>query len=548
MTETMSAAELSLGALVFTPLIAAALAALVPVAYRRVLTLIAAVAIAVATGVVLIAVAGGEVVTLALGGYEPPLGITLRADGMGVAFVVLTTIVGSAVSVFAAAMRESTGVHLGYDDSGKLSSLPGNAAFWPLWLGCWTGLNAVFVSGDFFNTYVGLEVVGLTSVALVALGGGESFKAALRYLYVAVIGSMLFLVAIGLLVSVTGTLDILQATEVLAASSEDDGLIVIAAVLTSVGLCLKLALVPFQGWLIPAHAGAPSAVSPLLSALVIKASLFVFLRFWLWPVGTGLESLLGGSVPDDDPMAAAASTAIRGLMYVLAALGAAAILYGSVMALRQQRLKPLVAYSTVAQVGYWFLFLPMLATPTPERAETIGVTTLTEGGILASAVTGTVCLSLGHGLAKACLFLAAGYLKDLYGTDDLVKLRGVGKNQQFLLLAMGMAAVGLAGLPLSLSFSGKWMLASAALAGSHYFIIVVIVVATLLSAAYMLRVLAPILMKVSDRSDRLEGLESQLSTTSRTPALAAMALGTASVLAGFLGAAVAGLMDVGAVW
>src|SRR5699024_8934702 len=157
----------------------------------------------------------------------------------------------------------------------------------------------------------------------VALGRREAWQGALRYLFIAVLGSLLFLVGVGLVVSATGTLDIGQAAAALEQDPQLAPALVFAMVLITVGLAMKVALLPMHAWLIPAHSAAPSAVSPLLSGLVIKAALFVLLRCWLW-LAEHLEQLTL-------------------LAWVLGALGAAAVVVGSVAALRQEGLKRLVA-------------------------------------------------------------------------------------------------------------------------------------------------------------------------------------------------------------
>ena len=180
----MTTAEFSLGALVLAPLLIAAVTVLLPAPARRGAGPLTAVVTAALTYPVVAAVAAGEPVTLAVGGYEPPLGVTLRADGLSALFLLLTTVVGSLVTVYAALVPASTGQRLVSEASTRSGDAPdlrwrsGHPAFWPLWLGCWSGLNAVFVSGDLFNTYVGLEVVGLTAVGLVALGGRPAWRAA----------------------------------------------------------------------------------------------------------------------------------------------------------------------------------------------------------------------------------------------------------------------------------------------------------------------------------------------------------------------------------
>lgn len=524
----MTLAQFSLGGLVLLPLFAAAVSVLLPHPVRRLIGVVSALLVLGLTVPVLLEVGAGAPVAFALGGHEPPLGIMLRADGLSVLFLVLTSLVGVPVTAFAAVLPAATGQRLvaastpapPHDDAPvprPLAWRSGHPGFWPLWLACWSGLNAVFLAGDLFNTYVGLELVGLTAVALVALGGTEAWRAALRYLYIAVLGALFFLVAIGVIVATTGTLDIAGSVAVIAVDPVGTRpAVLLALVLLTVGLAMKVALVPMHGWLIPAHGNAPGAVSPLLSALVIKASLFVLLRCWVWLAA---------------PLEAAALT---WLGWLLAGLGVAAILLGSVMALRQSRFKPLVAYSTVAQAGYWFLFFPLL---------------LEGEAVLAGAVAGTVGLVVGHGLAKAAIFLTAGHLKEAYGSDELTVLRGAGAHYPMLVMGVGMSVIGLAGLPFSLSFSGKWLLVTAAMSAGHLWLVAVIVVATLLSAAYLLRVLSPLLRVLSPLL--LAGHPVDSPAPRRLPwsaQLPPFMLGILTILSGFAGAPLAELLEVGAPW
>ncbi|MVT27706.1 oxidoreductase [Nesterenkonia alkaliphila] len=485
---------------------------LVPLPARRVLG--AAVGLLVAGLVVplVVSVSAGEVPELVLGGFEAPVGIHLRADGLGAVFLAVTALVGLVLTGYAAVLPAAEG-----RCAGPKGWQQGHPGFWPLWLGCWSGLNAVVVSGDLFNLYVGLELVGLTAVALVALGGRGSWEAALRYLFVAVLGSLLFLAGVGLLVSVTGTLDIAQTREALAEVADPEAPL-LALVLMTLGLGMKAALLPMHRWLVPAHSSAPSGVSPILSGLVIKAALVVLLRAWLWAV-----PLSGG---------AQSHAAVQWLAWLLGALGAAAVLGGSVLALRQTRLKPLVAYSTVAQIGYWFLAFPLLVSAEHDDA------------LAAGAYGAVIALAAGHAIAKAGLFAAAGLLKDRYGTDEIAALRGAGAHHPALILAMGLCAVGLIGLPVSLGFTGKWQLATAAIGAGQWWLIVVLAAGTLLAAGYLLRGIAPLLLQSEDEPAAAK----PVSVRERLGESAVMLLGLATIGTGLLGAWLGDLLGVGAWW
>ncbi|MDO5500334.1 MAG: proton-conducting transporter membrane subunit [Propionibacteriaceae bacterium] len=428
--SAVAVAPLLIAPLVFAPLLLAVVAWLVPDRIRPVLTLAGLVAVAVPAVCLAVVVATHGTVEQALGGWDPPLGIVVRVDGLSMVFVLLTLVVSGLVAAHAAALDDHP------------------PAFWPLTLLLVAGLHAVFITGDLFNAYVGLEVVGLAAVGLVALGGRGAWEPALRYLLVAVLGSLLFLVALGLVYAGTGSLDMHLAGQRWA----DSGIPAVWPLgIAAVGLALKCALFPLHGWLPPAHASAPTGVSPLLSGLVVKAPLFVLLRLWF-------------DVTGPDPTV--------GLM--LGVLGAGAVLWGGGQALVQRGLKRVVAYSTVAQVGYLFLFFPLALDPDAREL----------------ALSGMVVLAVAHALAKAALFLCAGTLKQLRGSDELTTLPGLAHGHPALLLAMGLSAVSLIGLPISAGFIGKWQLLSAASGAGAHWIVIVLVGGTLLSAGYLLRPIA----------------------------------------------------------
>jgi multicomponent Na+:H+ antiporter subunit D len=401
--------------------------------------LAAAPAVAVAAGALALQVSRHGPQRHALGGWDPPLGIALHADGLAVLMVVTTSWVGAGVTAFAASAL--TG--------GEAAAARRRGLFWPLWLFLWAGLNALFLSRDLFNVYVTLEVVSLSAVALVVLAGERgAIVAGTRYLLVALLGSMGYLAGVALLYSAHGTLDLAALRGAIA-----PGVVAwAAAAAIGAGLALKGALFPVHGWLPPAHAQAPSAVSALLSALVVKAAFYLFLRFWtdLFP-----EGLLRGAAP------------------VLGACGAGAVLWGSWQALRQRRLKLLVAYSTVAQLGYLFLFFPLALHP----------------GAAPLAYAGAVYLAISHAAAKAALFLAAGAVVHALGDDRMEGLEGLGRRMPVSTLAFAAAGLTLTGLPPSGGFAAKWLLLTAAIQAGGWVWVAVIVAGGLLSVGYVFRVL-----------------------------------------------------------
>jgi len=419
---------------VLVPLVAAMIVAVVPSRARPALT----VGAVVATGAV-VAVLGAEVastgpVRAELAGWTPPLGIALVADGPSIAMLALGTLVVLAAAVVGALDAR----------------LIGGPAFWPLVGVALAAVNGLFVAGDLFSIYVLLELLTLSAVGLVALGGKKANAPALRYLFVAVTGSLFYLLAVALVYGQTGALDLATA-----AARMPDGVTAAAVIaLVAVGMAAKMALFPLHSWLPVAHPAAPAAVSALLSALVIKASLFV-----LWRVFSVL-----GPTSDLTPVLATGA----------AAAGAAGVVWGGILGLRRDRLKTVIAYSTVAQIGYLVLMLPLLGA-------TVGAEAAWSGGIV---------LAVAHGLAKAAMFLAAGSLVIAYGGDRLEGLHGALSRMPLTVATIGVAGVSLAGLPPALGFVGKWQLLRGALAEGTWWWVAVLLVGGLLTFAYTGRMIA----------------------------------------------------------
>ena len=412
------------------------------------IALAVAASISIALFVLILDVAQGGVIEIAVGGWEAPLGITLRADGLALAFLTMSALVMVAVILFA------QGGFAPRTIAGKMVEKRASYAFWPLALLLWAALNAIFLSRDLFNIYVGLEMLTLAAMALVAIGGkAESIAAAMRCMMFALLGSLLYLLGVSLLYAAHGTLDIDQIFARTTTANAD----FVAAGLITAGLLLKTALFPFHAWLPPAHSNAPAPASAMLSALVPKASFYILLRFWF------------EAVPD---------LANQAVMWFLGGLGALAILFGSLMALRQMRLKLIIAYSTVAQIGYLFLVFPLA------------------GGDYSAQPWATNAWSaasfhaISHGLAKAAMFLCAGLWIVAVGHDRLDGMKGLAQAMPMTTFAFVLAAMTLIGLPPSGGFTAKYLMLSAAFSAGDIIWVVILVAGGLLSAAYLYRPIA----------------------------------------------------------
>ena len=391
-----------------------------------------------------------EAVVYLLGGWAPPLGVAVRADGLSVVMMLAVSVVIAGIAVYA---RGDFGTPVGVNETRA------SLTFWSLLMAVWGALNLVFISGDVFTLYVALELLTFAGVPLVCLDGrGETLRAALRYLLFALLGSMLYLLGAFLLYGAYGTLDIAMLGQRLQAGP----LTWTAAALMTAGLLAKTALFPLHLWLPPAHAGAPAAASAVLSALVIKGSWFLALRLWLdvfYDVVTWSWAQW------------------------LAGLGVAAILVGNIVALRQVRLKLLIAYSTVAQIGYLFLMFPLVAGARAAQVDS------------SDAVTGGMLQAISHATAKAAMFMAAGLIYTTLGHDRVADLRGAARALPATMLAFALAGASLIGLPPSGGFLAKWLLMSAAMSTMQWWWGLAMLVGGLLTSVYVfvvvMRAMAP---------------------------------------------------------
>lgn len=368
-----------------------------------------------------------------LGGWPPELGIGLVVDGFNLWLLWLAALINSLLGLYASVGRRMT----------------------PLWLLLWAALNGILLSADLFNLYVALELMGLSAVALVALAATPAArKAAFNYLLLNIFGSLCFLLGVVFIYRQTGVLHL----ELFHTLNYSQPLSALALALLTLGLLIKSAIFPLHFWLPPAHSQAPAPVSALLSALVVKAPFYLLLRIWL-PI------LLGERPP---------STL---LLSSLGVLGAAAILWGSLQALGSRELKELIAYSTVAQMGYLFLLFPLL-----------------EGGQRGMAIQGALFFLSTHALAKAALFLSAGTMAEQGKREEgpllVEELRGLGERVPLASFTLALSAVCLMGLPPSGGFVAKWYLLSVALENDRWGWAAVIIVGGLLGLAYLLRPVA----------------------------------------------------------
>ncbi|MGB1581351.1 MAG: monovalent cation/H+ antiporter subunit D family protein [Nevskiales bacterium] len=385
-------------------------------------------------------------VSYAMGGWAAPVGIEYQIDALS-AFLLLI-ISGSAAVVLPWA-RQSIAAEIPADRI---------HLFYALMLLTITGMLGIVSTGDAFNVFVFLEIASLSGYALVAMGTQQrALMAAFQYLIMGTIGGTFILIAIGLLYSMTGTLNMADLAVRLPAVADTRPVQAALAFLV-IGASLKLALFPLHLWLPNAYATAPSAVSALLAGTSTKVAAYVLIRF-LYTVFGGEWSLAG--FPLDT---------------ALITLAILAMLTGSAVAVLQTDIKRLLAWSSLAQIGYIVL----------------GLALLSNDGLAAS-----ILHLLNHAVIKTALFLCVGVVALRCGGVSLTHFAGLGRRLPLTMAALLVAGLGLIGVPGTAGFVSKWALLQALLAGEHWYAAIAMLLSSLLAVAYVWRLVEVIYFKAA---------------------------------------------------
>ncbi len=387
----------------------------------------------------LLQVGDGGVISYHLGGWIPPIGIEYRIDALG-AFVLVI------VSGIAAVVVPYSWPTLSHQIQSTRRAL-----FYAVFLLGLTGLLGIVATGDAFNIYVFLEISSLASYVLVAQHRDRrALRAAFQYLVLGTIGATLILIGIGLLYMMTGTLNIMDLSERLPEHYESRTVQMAFAFLT-VGICLKLALFPLHLWLPDAYSFAPSSVAAFLSATATKVGAYLLLRFVFTVFGWKF------------------SFEVLPLDLILMPLALIAVVAGSLVAIFQTNVKRLLAYSSVAQIGYIV----------------VGIAYANQTGL-----TGSVVHLFNHALMKGGLFMLIGAVGYRLGANlQLDDLHGLGRRMPFTMAGVVIAGLSLIGLPLTVGFISKWYLVKAAFEAGLWPVAVVMLISSLLALAYVGRII-----------------------------------------------------------
>ena len=390
-----------------------------------------------------------------MGGWAPPLGIEYRVDAANAFVLLLVTAICTVVMAFA---RTSVA-----------DEVPArhHALFYTAFLLCLSGLLGVTITGDAFNVFVFLEISSLSTYVLVAQGAGRdkrALTAAYDYLIMGTIGATFFVIGIGFLYMATGTLNMADLADRIAAQGANRTILAGFAFIV-VGIGLKAAMYPLHRWLPNAYTYAPSAVTAFLAATATKVAIYVLLRFlftvfqpqFLFEVNT--------------------------LHLIVLPLALVAMFATSFVAIFQSDLKMMLAFSSIAQIGYILL----------------GIAFLTETGVTAAVVH-----LFNHGITKAALFMAVGAFVFRAGGSFYDTIQGLGRRMPLTSAAVVVGGLSLIGVPGTAGFVSKWYLVEAALEKGWWPIAILIVASSLLAVIYVWRVIEVLYMQPTPADSQVE--------------------------------------------
>lgn len=387
----------------------------------------------------------------AVGDWPPPWGIELRADVANAFILLVVSGISTLVLLFA---KESVE---------KEIDPPLRPHYYTAHLLCLAGLCGILLTGDAFNLFVFLEISSLAIYTMISLASDRRcLTAAFRYLIMGTVGATFILIGVGLLYMKTGTLNMLDLAGRIdlydSSRTINTGLAFIM-----VGVSVKLALFPLHMWLPAAYTHAPSAVTAFLAATATKVAVYVMIRFIFTIFGTDhVFSEMRMDIP-------------------LMVFAVFAIFKCSYMATVQSNVKTVLAYSSVAQIGYMIL----------------GVSLVSAAGLMAGLIH-----IFNHALMKGALFMAVGAVFYRVGSVDVNAFSGLGKQMPLTMAAFTIAGLSIIGVPLTAGFVSKWYLISAALEQNNWLIAALVLVGSLLAVVYIGRILeAAYFKKLPDTVD-----------------------------------------------
>lgn len=378
------------------------------------------------------------VISYEIGGWEPPFGIEYRVDVANAFVLVIVSLIAALVLPYARLVVE------------KEVSEENRAWFYSMYLLCLCGLLGIAITGDAFNAFVFLEISSLSTYTMIAMGRDRrSLVAAFQYLIMGTIGATLYIIGVGIIYVMTGTLNFADMAERIQNVSSVRPVLVALSFIT-VGLSLKIALFPLHKWLPNAYAYAPSVATIFLASTATKVAIYLLVRFYYTVYGPSIDF-------------EAYSAAI-----VLVGLSLAAMFIASFVACYQKNIERMLAFSSVAQIGYI----------------TLGISFGVKTGL-----TGGLVHLVNHAFMKGALFMCTGAIMYRLGSVKLDDLAGIGRRMPVTMALFAAAGLSLIGVPGTVGFVSKYYLATAAIETGQTWLAFAIMLSSLLAVVYIGRVI-----------------------------------------------------------
>jgi multicomponent Na+:H+ antiporter subunit D len=382
------------------------------------------------------AVVEGGTIHYYLGNWDPPWGIEYVIDHLSAFMGILVSGVSLIIAISSKRSVER--------------ELPERIVyFYCLFLLLVTGLLGIVVTGDMFNLYVFLEIASLAGYALIAIGEDGAPFASFNYMIYGTIGACFYLLSVGYLYVVTGSLNMADLSKVLP-DLYHSKVVLMAVSFFIVGVGLKMALFPLHVWLPDAYTYAPSAVSALVAPLVTKVGAYVLIRiiFTVFRPSFSMELIPATTI--------------------LCWVAAMAILFGCILALGQTDLKRMLAYILIAEVGYIAL----------------GIGLANKAGL-----TGAILHILNDALMTACLFLVVGAITHKLGVRNIHQFRGLHRKMPITMAAFTVTALSVMGIPPTCGFFSKWYLVLGAIDAHRWLAAAILLISSLITAILFFRVI-----------------------------------------------------------
>ncbi len=440
----MSVAELSVAEqlpalIVVTPLLGAVLCAFIkPGTISWFISFLISLSLPVMAVLLLFQVMENGTISYHMGGWKPPIGIEYRVDMIAVFMLLLVSVVGALSMPYA---RKSVAKEI---DSTRQSW------FYSMYLLCLAGLLGIAITGDAFNAFVFMEISSLATYTLIALGKDRrALVAAYQYLIIGTIGATFYVIGVGLLYTVTGTLNLADMAVKLSEIEVISRPVLAALAFITVGISLKVALFPLHGWLPNAYTYAPSFATVFLAATATKVAVYLLLRFFFTVYG---KSNVFDMLPVSE---------------ILLVCSIAAMFAASIVAIFQNDVKRMLAYSSVAQVGYI----------------TLGISLANQAGL-----TGGIVHLFNHGFMKAALFMSLGAVFYRIRSVKIDDLAGIGRTMPVTMTAFVIGGLAIIGVPGTVGFISKFYLAVGAIENQMVWLVFLLLISSLLSVVYIGRV------------------------------------------------------------